>query len=173
MRILELPRVELSGEEDLNTMLTDDMKTLIRNHSAGMVATVNTDGTPAVSPKATFLILSDTQLVFSNIRSPNTVQNIKNRPNVEVCFIDLVLRISARIKGRAKYIEKSEAEPELVRKFEKAYGDYLDAMSGFVMIDVMESELIFSPAYDLGITEDELRESNMNKLNGIYSKELL
>ena len=173
MRILELPRVELSGEEDLNTMLTDDMKTLIRNHSAGMVATVNTDGTPAVSPKATFLILSDTQLVFSNIRSPNTVQNIKNRPNVEVCFIDLVLRISARIKGRAKYIEKSEAEPELVRKFEQAYGDYLDAMSGFVMIDVMESELIFSPAYDLGITEDELRESNMNKLNGIYSKELL
>ena len=173
MRILELPRVELSGEEDLNTMLTDDMKTLIRNHSAGMVATVNTDGTPAVSPKATFLILSDTQLVFSNIRSPNTVQNIKNRPNVEVCFIDLVLRISARIKGRAKYIEKSEVEPELVRKFEQAYGDYLDAMSGFVMIDVMESELIFSPAYDLGITEDELRESNMNKLNGIYSKELL
>ena len=173
MRILELPRVELSGEEDLNTMLTDDMKTLIRNHSAGMVATVNTDGTPAVSPKATFLILSDTQLVFSNIRSPNTVQNIKNRPNVEVCFIDLVLRISARIKGRAKYIEKSEAEPELVRKFEQAYGDYLDAMSGFVMIDVMESELIFSPAYDLGITEDELRESNMNKLNSIYYKELL
>ena len=173
MRILELPRVELSGEEDLNTMLTDDMKTLIRNHSAGMVATVNTDGTPAVSPKATFLILSDTQLVFSNIRSPNTVQNIKNRPNVEVCFIDLVLRISARIKGRAKYIEKSEAEPELLGKFEQAYGDYLDAMSGFVIIDVMESELIFSPAYDLGITEDELRESNMNKLNGIYSKELL
>ena len=173
MRILELPRVELSGEEDLNTMLTDDMKTLIRNHSAGMVATVNTDGTPAVSPKATFLILSDTQLVFSNIRSPNTVQNIKNRPNVEVCFIDLVLRISARIKGRAKYIEKSEAEPELLGKFEQAYGDYLDAMSGFVMIDVMESELIFSPAYDLGITEDELRESNMNKLNSIYYKELL
>ena len=173
MRILELPRVELSGEEDLNTMLTDDMKTLIRNHSAGMVATVNADGTPAVSPKATFLILSDSQLVFSNIRSPNTVQNIKNRPNVEVCFIDLVFRISARIKGRAKYIEKSEAEPELVGKFEQAYGDYLDAMSGFVMIDVMESELIFSPAYDLGITEDELRESNMNKLNSIYYKELL
>ena len=101
------------------------------------------------------------------------MQNIKNRPNVEVCFIDLGLRISARIKGRAKYIEKSEAEPELLGKFEQAYGDYLDAMSGFVIIDVMESELIFSPAYDLGITEDELRESNMNKLNGIYSKELL
>ena len=168
-----LPRVELSDEEDLNTMLTNEMKTLIRNHSAGMVATVNADGTPAVSPKATFLILSDIQLVFSNIRSPNTVQNIKDRPNVEVCFIDLVLRKSARITGRAKYIEKSEADPELVGKFEQAYGDYLDAMSGFVIIDVMESEMIFSPAYDLGISEDELLESNMSKLNSIYPIDLL
>ena len=153
-------------------MLTEEMKTLIRNHSAGLVATVNADGTPAVSPKATFLILSDNQLVFSNIRSPNTVQNIKDRPNVEACFIDLVLRKSVRITGRAKYIEKTEAESELIGKFEQAYGDYLDAMSGFVVINVMESELILSPAYDLGITEDELRESNMNKLNGIYHREL-
>ena len=168
-----LPRVELSDEEDLSTMLTNEMKTLIRNHSAGMVATVNADGTPAVSPKATFLILSDIQLVFSNIRSPNTVQNIKDRPNVEVCFIDLLLRKAARITGRAKYIEKNEADPELVGKFEQAYGDYLDAMSGFVMIDVMESEMIFSPAYDLGIREDELQESNMSKLNSIYQIDLL
>ena len=168
-----LPRVELSDEEDLSTMLTNEMKTLIRNHSAGMVATVNADGTPAVSPKATFLILSDIQLVFSNIRSPNTVQNIKDRPNVEVCFIDLVLRKSTRITGRAKYIEKNEAAQELVGKFEQAYGDYLDAMSGFVMIDVMESEMIFSPAYDLGIREDELLESNMSKLNSIYQIDLL
>ncbi len=154
-------------------MLTGEIKTLIENHSAGMVATVNSDGTPTVSPKATFLVLSDNQLVFSNIRSPNTVRNIKDRPNVEVCFIDLVLRKSARIIGRAKYIEINEAEPELIRKFEQAYGDYLEAMSGFVLIDVMESELILSPAYDLGITENELRESNMKKLNSIYDRELL
>ena len=173
MKILGRPQEELSDEEDLNTMLTDDMKTLIRNHSAGMVATVNTDGTPAVSPKATFLILSDTQLVFSNIRSPNTVQNIKNRPNVEVCFIDLVLRKSARITGRAEYIEKDEAEPQWIGKFEQVYGDYLDTMSGFVLINIMESEMILSPAYDLGISENELQESNMSKLNTLYPKELL
>ena len=90
------------------------MRILIENHSAGMVATVNVDGTPSVSPKATFLLLSDNQLIFSNIRSPNTVQNIKDRFNVEVCFIDLVLRKSARITGIAEYIEVSEAEPQLI-----------------------------------------------------------
>ena len=40
-------------------MLTADMQDLITNHSAGMVATVSDDGTPSVSPKATFVILGD------------------------------------------------------------------------------------------------------------------
>ena len=153
-------------------MLTNEIRTLIENHSAGMVATVNTDGTPSVSPKATFLILANDQLAFSNIRSPHTVQNIKNRPNVEVCFIDMVLRKSARITGTAKYIEKSEADPELIEKFKNAYGDYLDAMSGFILIKVNNATLILSPAYDLGLTESELRETHMSKLNNIYPDQL-
>jgi general stress protein 26 len=153
-------------------MLTNEIRALIENHSAGMVATVNTDGTPSVSPKATFLILANDQLAFSNIRSPHTVQNIKNRPNVEVCFIDMILRKSARITGTAKYIEKSEADPKLIEKFKNAYEDYLDAMSGFILIKVNNATLILSPAYDLGLTENELRETHMSKLNNIYPDQL-
>lgn len=159
--------------EDPNTMLTAEMKKLIESHSAGMVATVSPDGTPSVSPKATFLILSDNQLVFSNIRSPNTVLNIRNRSDVEVCFIDLVLRKSVRVTGKAKYLDINEADPELIKKFDHAYGDYLHAMSGFVLINVIESEMILSPAYDLGMNENEIRELNMSELNSIYGKELM
>ena len=39
-------------------MLTNEMKKIINEHSAGMVATVNENGTPSVSPKATFFIYS-------------------------------------------------------------------------------------------------------------------
>ncbi|HIA75527.1 MAG TPA: pyridoxamine 5'-phosphate oxidase family protein [Dehalococcoidia bacterium] len=153
-------------------MLTDEIRTLIENHSAGMVATVNADGTPSVSPKATFLILADDQLAFSNIRSPHTIENLKDRPAIEVCFIDVVIRKSARITGKAKYLEKNDADPNLIAKFEQTYGDYLDAMSGFVLIDVKKAELILSPAYDLGLTEGELRDENMNKLNNIYPDQI-
>ena len=45
-------------------------------------------------------------------------------------------------------------------------------MSGFVLINVTEAEMIVSPAYDLGISENELREANMNKLNSIYQTDL-
>ncbi len=33
-------------------MLTDEMKNLISEHSAGMVATINDNGTPSVSPNS-------------------------------------------------------------------------------------------------------------------------
>jgi len=46
-------------------------------------------------------------------------------------------------------------------------------MSGFVLIDVKKAELILSPAYDLGLTEGELRDENMNKLNNIYPDQIV
>ena len=61
---------------------------------------------------------------------------------------------------------------ELIGKFEDIFGDYLDSMSGFVLIDVYGAEWILSPAYDLGSTEEQLRESNMSKLNNIYPDQL-
>ena len=38
-------------------------------------------------------------------------------------------------------------------------------MSAYVRITVTAAEMILSPAYDLGLTEDELRKSNLEKLN--------
>jgi hypothetical protein len=40
-------------------------------------------------------------------------------------------------------------------------------MDGFVCINVTATELIFSPAYDIGATEAELRATNLSKLNAI------
>lgn len=87
-------------------MLTADIKTLIRHHNAGMVATTNDDGTPSVSPKATFVILDDRTIAFGNIRSPGTLANLRKRPAVEVCFIDVVLRKAVRVTGSASIIRK-------------------------------------------------------------------
>ena len=61
---------------------------------------------------------------------------------------------------------------EVIEKFKNAYGDYLDAMSGFILIKVNNATLILSPAYDLGLTENELRETHMSKLNNIYPDQL-
>ena len=142
------------------------MKQLITNYNAGAVATVNEDGTPAVSPKATFVVIDDRTIAFGNIRSPGTVANIRRRPDVEVNFIDVLCRRAVRIKGAATVLEKtSEQGQRLMPAFETHWSPYLDAMQNFVSISITQAELILSPAYDIGHTAEELRHINMEKLN--------
>ena len=148
-------------------MLDEDMKKLISDHRAGMVATTNHDGTPSVSPKATFVILDDARIAFGNIRSPGTLANVRKRPAIEVCFIDVLLRKAVRITGAASIVRKADAGDDLMAAFEAEWAPYVPHMSAFVQIEVKASEMILSPAYDLGITEEELRRTNLEKLNGL------
>ena len=146
-------------------MLTEEMQTLIRRFSAGAVATVNADGTPAVSPKGTFVILDDRTLAFGHIRSPGTVANLRRNPAVEVCFTDVVARRAVRVTGRAAIVRPEDADAALDAAFDAAWGPYRPRMGAYVKIAVSAAEMILSPAYDLGFTEDELRKTNLEKLN--------
>ena len=146
-------------------MLTDEMQRLILRFSAGAVATVDADGTPAVSPKATFVVLDDRTLAFGHIRSPGTVANLRRNPAIEVCFTDVVTRRAVRVKGTAAIIRRGDADGALDDAFEAAWGPYLPHMGAYVRIAVTAAEMILSPAYDLGLTEDELRKTNLEKLN--------
>ena len=148
-------------------MLSAEMKRLIGDHSAGMVATINDNGTPSVSPKATFVILDDETIAFGNIRSPGTLANLQKRPSVEVCFIDVLTRKAVRVTGTATIVDKPAAQGDLAAAFEASWADYVPYMSAFVVIAVGAAELILSPAYDLDYTEAELRETNLAKLIGL------
>jgi len=148
-------------------MLTDEMQNLITQHTAGMVATIRDDGTPAVSPKATFLVLNDKAIAYGDIRSPGTAKNIADRPNVEVCFIDVLTRKAVRVKGTAKKIATADADISLTAAFEEKWAEFLPHMSGFVKVDISAAELILSPGYDVGYTEQQLKEANLDRLNSI------
>ena len=146
-------------------MLTEEMKALIRAFSAGAVATVNADGTPSVSPKATFVIVDDETLAFGNLRSPGTLFNLRANPAVEVCFTDVLARKAVRVAGTASIVDKVEAPQRLWDTFNEAWEDYVPYMPEFVVIKVLAAELILSPAYDFGFTEAGLRAANLERLN--------
>ena len=148
--------------------LTEPMKRLIATYNAGAVATTNDDGTPAVSPKATFVVIDDARIAFGDIRSPGTVANIRSRPDVEVNFIDVLARRAVRVKGRAEIVEKeSEAGRRMAPAFEELWAPWLPHMQCFVGISVTHAELVLSPAYDLGHTAEDLRRVNLDKLAGL------
>ena len=145
-------------------MLSDEMQSLIRTHTAGFVATVREDGSAAVSPKATFVVVDDRTIACGNIRSPGTVSNLRRTPACEICFLDPLSRKAVRVSGNGTMISKAVASKELTRVFEQYWADYLPHMTGFMVFDLTSAELILSPAYDHGATEEELMTANKAKM---------
>ncbi len=149
-------------------MLSSEDQNLIRTHTAGMVATVNDDGTPAVSPKATFVVVDERTIAFGNLRSPNTLSNLRRRPQLEVCFIDVIRRLAVRVRGQASVHKRSEAPPRIAKQFEAGWPDLCEHMSHYVEITISNATQIYSPAYDHGASEAALVSANLTALNDIY-----
>ena len=92
------------------TILTPDMKRVIAEQKLGFVATVNADGTPNLSPKATMQVLDDEHIFFADIRSPGTMANLARNPAMEINFVDPFVRKGYRFKGMARVVAKGTPE---------------------------------------------------------------
>ena len=82
-------------------ILTEDMKRVVREQGLGFYATVCEDGSPNLSPKGTTRVWDDDHLFFADIRSPQTVANIRRGSLVEVNVVDPFVRKGYRFKGPA------------------------------------------------------------------------
>ena len=148
-------------------MLTAEMQYIIRNFNAGSVATVDADGRPKVSPKATFLILDDATIAFANIRSPGTIANLRCNPTLEVCFTDILARKAVRVSGTGEVVLISDAPANIRDPFQEGWHYLANQMSAFIVITVTAAEMILSPAYDCGLEETDLKNTNLKKLNAL------
>jgi predicted pyridoxine 5'-phosphate oxidase superfamily flavin-nucleotide-binding protein len=132
-------------------ILTDDMKRVVREQRLGFVATVCPDGTPNLSPKGTTAVWDDDHLVFADMRSPGTVANLRVNPAIEINVVDPIVRKGYRFKGAAEVFEEGDL-------FQKLFAFYKEdsRIKRIVLIKVAEALPITSPAYDRGLTEDEV-----------------
>jgi predicted pyridoxine 5'-phosphate oxidase superfamily flavin-nucleotide-binding protein len=137
-------------------LLTTDMKRVVEEQRLGFVATVCPDGTPNLSPKGTTAVWDDDHLVFANIRSPGTLTNLRQNANVEVNVVDPFLRKGDRFKGVASVLESGALYDRAIA-FYKERGSRVSVIREVVMVQVQSALPIVSPAYDLGLTEDEVR----------------
>ena len=76
----------------------DEIKIFVNSQKLGYVATISSDGTPNLSPKGTISILDDSRLVFANIRSPQTIQNLKKNPSIELNVVDPFSRMGYHMR---------------------------------------------------------------------------
>ena len=146
-------------------MLTKEMEKLIKENTIGLVATVTPDGYPAVSPKATTIVLNSAHLAFIDLRSPKTKRNIKANPFVELNYIDVFRRQACRIKGKATYIETDDKTFDGMSKNFTAWSSLVEKAKGVFVVEILSAQKILSPAYDYGADEELLKAEWLAKYN--------
>lgn len=93
--------------------ITDDMKAIIKQAILSFVATVNEDGTPNLSPKASLTVRNGV-LYFADIASPGTIRNLKRNPAVEINVVDIFQRRGYRFSGRASILQPNNDEYSMI-----------------------------------------------------------
>jgi predicted pyridoxine 5'-phosphate oxidase superfamily flavin-nucleotide-binding protein len=138
--------------------LTDDMKRVVTEQRLGFYATVNEDGSPNLSPKGSTYVLDDDHLVFADIRSPQTVANIRRGSLVEVNIVDPLVRKGYRFKGPGEVHEPgSDVYEAATDQMRQAGSQLVDRAKSIVVIEVREARPVTSPVYDDGsVTEAEV-----------------
>ena len=134
----------------------DEIRNFVNFQKLGYVATVSSDGAPNLSPKGTIVILDDSRLVFANIRSPQTVENLTKNPSIEINVIDPFSRMGYRFKGIANILSDGSDFKKILDYFEKK--GIKSKISDIVIVDVKSFSKVTSPSYDLGLKKDVLIE---------------
>jgi uncharacterized protein len=139
--------------------LTQDMRRVVEEQRLAFVATVDADGTPNLSPKGTIAVLDDDHLVFADLASPRTVENLRRNPSVELNVVDPVARKGYRFKGRAEVVGEGPRFEELLRFYAdgpRAVSRPEERIRHVVVVAVDRCLPLVSPAYDEGATEEEI-----------------
>jgi len=137
------------------------MRRVVGEQRLGFVATVCPDGTPSLSPKGTTAVWDDEHIVFADIRSPGTAGNLRANAAVEVNVVDPIARKGYRFKGEATVLTEGAFFEEILAFYENGAAPVRDARSrirSMVLVKIERALPLDSPAYDLGTTEEAVKD---------------
>jgi len=136
-------------------MITQKIRKLLAEQKLVFVATVSSDGTPNLSPKGTIIVWDKNTLAFADIRSPQTMRNLRNNPSIEINVVDPFSRKGFRFNGAAEIISSGEKYNKIFSYYQKS--GVKSSIKSIVIVNVKAVSEIVSPLYDLGFTEDEIK----------------
>jgi predicted pyridoxine 5'-phosphate oxidase superfamily flavin-nucleotide-binding protein len=136
-------------------VITQEIKDFLNLQKLGYVATVTSEGKPNISPKGTIIGWDSQTLAFADIRSPDTMKNLKENPNVELNVIDPLLRKGFLFEGQARLIQDGTLYDEILNHYRK--NGIKSPINSIVLVAVSNVSDVTSPLYDMGISEDEIK----------------
>ena len=136
-------------------MINQKIQDFLEHQKLGYVATVSSDGKPNVSPKGTIVGWNSEMLAFADIRSPDTMTNLKTNPHVEINVVDPILRKGYLFKGKCRIVSTGDMFEEILAYYRDK--GIKSKINSIVLVDVLDVLEVTSPLYDMGISEQEVR----------------
>jgi uncharacterized protein len=81
----------------------------------GWVATASKTGEPNATPKGSVKVLDDQHVIFADLFSVKTRQNLRENPQVAVTVIDAATAKGYQIKGRAEMLTSGPLFEEMAK----------------------------------------------------------
>jgi hypothetical protein len=97
--------------------ISQEVKNAIAEYSPALVATVDKAGKPNVSAKGSLRVIDDEHLLFADIRSPRTIANLKENPQVAIICLNPATRKGCRIWGKAQIMTSGDLFDQLTKEY--------------------------------------------------------
>ena len=136
-------------------MITKEIQDFLSLQKLAYIATVSSEGKPNISPKGTLIGWDSETLAFADIRSPDTMKNLNNNPDVEINVIDPLLRKGFLFQGKARIISDKIVYEKILNHYRE--NGVKSPINSIVLVDVSSISEVLSPLYDLGVSEDEIK----------------
>jgi len=137
-------------------LLTKEIETFVKRQKLGYVATVSSKNMPNISPKGTIVVWDNDHICFADIRSPDTIRNLETNPNLEINVIDPFIRKGFLFKGKATILRSGCLYEKILTSY-RASG-VNSPIESIVLVNVVNVEQVFSPLYDMGASEESIKQ---------------
>ena len=128
-------------------MLSEEIKSSVRESVLCWLATANKDGVPNVSPKEMFVPFGDDTILVANIASPGTIANIAQNSSVCLSFVEVFKQKGFKLRGSATLIEKNGPDFDTLLKALHELGGESFPVLSIIKVRVENVEPIIAPSY--------------------------
>lgn len=126
--------------------ITEDMEGIVKQAILSFVATINEDGTPNLSPKASLTVRNGV-LYFADIASPQTIRNLGRNPAVEINVVDVFQRRGYRFTGRAIVLPPGDTDFHMIADWVRATNGQEYPVEHVARIELASISPLLSPAH--------------------------
>ena len=120
------------------TNLTREVIDLINKEHLVYAATATKSGVPNVSPKGSISVIDEGKLVFAEIASPHTIENIKENPKIALYVLDKETKKGCQIKGTCTLMDSGPIFDKVAKTL-KEMMPHLPPTHYAVVVDVEET----------------------------------